>query len=125
MSEKERKTRDKRRNTVVVTAAVVVCIMAIIGLIAVGVFGGCKVLGYNIEISKPDTTNNAPQSTLINSPNNCYHILQQVDNENAFWESVENISSNQQMEIVYYTATPYQRSDGTWGRVLTLSYRTR
>ena len=123
MSEKDRKTRDKKRNTVIVVAVIVIGIIALIGLISIGMFGGCKILGYDIDISKPDPMN-APQSALLNSPNNQYHILQQVDNPNDFWQAVEKIESSQNVETIYYTAVPYQRSDGTWGNVYCFSYKT-
>ena len=124
MSEKERKTRQRKINVCTIIVLIVVAIIAIIGLISIGIFGGCKILGYDIDISKPDPMN-APTSTLFNSPNNIRHILQHVDTPNEFWEAVENIESSQNAEVVYYTATPYQRSDGTWGTVYTLSYETR
>ena len=124
MSKKERKTRQRKINVCTMIVIIMVAIIAIIGLISIGIFGGCKILGYDIEISKPDPMNE-PQSALLDSPNNQYHILQQVDNKDEFWRTVENMELNQQVEVIYYTAIPYQRNDGTWGNIYITSYQTR
>ena len=123
MSKKERETRDKRRNAGIISGVALAIIFSLIGLLCIGTFGVTRILGYEIDISKPDPMN-APKSTLLNSPNNRYHILTHVDSPNEFWEAVENIETDQNIEVCHYTATPYQRGDGTWGTIYVLSYET-